>query len=195
MENKSEKKTVEEAKKNPAVFAVLFEKYYSAIFRYALHRTGNAAVADDVTSETFFKALNKLSSFKWTGIPFSAWLYRIAGNEIIDYYRKHKRTPYSLDEPDTVYEVPDKNPSNDIENELIKVQEEIESNKKFLQVKDALKTLSVKYQEVIVLRYLEEKKITEIANVLGKSEGTIKSLLSRGIQQLKRYFGSDSQPL
>ena len=102
MDNKTEKKAVEEAKKNPAAFAVLFEKYYSAILRYALHRTGNAAVADDVTSETFFKALNKLSSFKWTGIPFSAWLYRIAGNEIIDFYRKHKRTPYSLDDPDTV---------------------------------------------------------------------------------------------
>lgn len=188
MEKEAEKKAVEEAKKNPAAFGVIFEAYYPAILRYALHRTGNAAVADDVTSEVFFKALNKINSFRWAGVPFSAWLYRIAGNEIIDYYRKHSREPYSYDDPDTGHEVPDKSPACDIENELIKAQDEIDSNKKYLEVKEALKTLSVKYQEVLVLRFLEEKKISEIAQVLGKSEGTIKSLISRGTDRLKKYF-------
>src|ERR1035437_9689690 len=145
MEKESEKQAVEEAKKDPAAFGVIFEAYYPAILRYALHRTGNAAVADDVTSEVFFKALNKLSTFKWSGVPFSAWLYRIAGNEII------------------------------------KAQDQIDNNTNFLKVKEALKTLPVKYQEVLVLRFLEDNKIFEIAQVLGKSEGTIKSLISRGI--------------
>jgi len=195
MEKEAEKQAVEEAKKNPAAFGAIFEAYYPAILRYALHRTGNAAVADDVTSEVFFKALNKLSTFKWAGVPFSAWLYRIAGNEIIDYFRKHSRAPYSYDDPGTGGDLPDKNAGNDMENELIKAQDEIDNNTNFLKVKEALKTLPVKYQEVLVLRFLEENKISEIAQVLDKSEGTIKSLISRGIARLKKYFDGKTQPL
>lgn len=195
MEKAEEKQAVEEAKKNPAAFGVIFEAYYPAILRYALHRTGNAAAADDITSEVFFKALNKISSFKWAGVPFSAWLYRIAGNEIIDYYRRHSRDPYSYDDPEKGYEVPDKGSGSDMEKELIDAQDEIDSNKKYLEVKDALKTLPVKYQEVLVLRFMEEKKISEIAEVLGKSEGTIKSLISRGTERLKKYFYGKTQPL
>ncbi len=195
MEKQAEKQAVEEAKKNPAAFGVIFEAYYPAILRYALHRTGNSAAADDIASEVFFKALNKISSFKWSGVPFSAWLYRIAGNETIDYYRRHSRGPYSYDDPDTGHEVPDKGSGSDMENELILAQDEIDNNKKYMEVKEALKTLPDKYQEVLVLRFLEEKKISEIASILGKNEGTIKSLISRGVDRLKKYFDGKTQPL
>jgi RNA polymerase sigma-70 factor (ECF subfamily) len=195
LEKELEKQAVEEAKKNPAAFGVIFEAYHPAILRYALHRTGNAAAADDITSEVFFKALNKIASFKWAGVPFSAWLYRIAGNEIIDYYRKHSRDPYSYDDPDLGHEVPDKSSGSDMESELIRAQDEIDSNRKYIEVKDALKQLPQKYQEVLVLRFLEEKKISEIAAVLGKNEGTVKSLISRGVDRLKKYFYEKTQPL
>jgi RNA polymerase sigma-70 factor (ECF subfamily) len=82
-----------------------------------------------------------------------------------------------------------------MENELILAQDEVDNNKKYMEVKEALKTLPDKYQEVLVLRFLEEKKISEIASILGKNEGTIKSLISRGVDRLKKYFDGKTQPL
>jgi RNA polymerase sigma-70 factor, ECF subfamily len=195
MERDEEKKLVEEARKNPEAFSGIFEAYYPAILRYVLHRTGNAAAADDITSEVFFKALNKLSSFRWAGVPFSSWLYRIAGNETIDFFRRQSHEPKSYDAFETPLDIPDISSRQDIENEMIRAQDDIDNNAKYIEVKQALKTLPQKYQEVLVLRFLEDKKISEIADVLGKNEGTIKSLISRGVDRLKKYFDGKTQPL
>jgi RNA polymerase sigma-70 factor (ECF subfamily) len=197
MDRDTEKKLVEESKRDPKAFGKIFEEYYTAIHRYALHRTGNAAAADDVTGETFFKALNKLSGFRWAGVPFSAWLYRIAGNEVINYFRKgaHEPAPYDINANDGSVREPAS--TQDIEKELLEAQEKIDNSTLYIRAKEALKTLPVKYQEVLVLRFLEDRKITQICEILGKNEGTVKSLISRGVARLKVYFekDEDTQPL
>jgi RNA polymerase sigma-70 factor (ECF subfamily) len=197
MDRETERKLVEEAKRDPKAFGKIFEEYYSPIHRYALHRTGNAAAADDVTSETFFKALSKLSGFRWSGVPVSAWLYRIAGNEVINYFRRgaHEPAPYDVNGNDGSIREPAS--PQDMEKELLETQEKIDNSARYIRAKEALKTLPLKYQETLTLRFLEDKKITEICEILGKNEGTVKSLISRGVSRLKIYFekAGKAQPL
>ena len=90
MNLEEEKTLVEEAKKNSQAFSILYEEYYSKIFGYILKRVSDVELAQDITSETFIKALEKIWSFKWRGISFSSWIYRIASNEIVNFYRKKK---------------------------------------------------------------------------------------------------------
>lgn len=181
MNLEEEKKLVEEAKKNSQAFSILYEEYYSRIFGYILKRVSDVELAQDITSETFVKALEKIWSFKWKGISFSSWIYRIASNETVNFYRK-KKIIVSLEkisEPKSV--------SNPLE-EIIRAQEEIEKNKEFLSLHKKISQLPVKYQEVIYLRFFEKKKIEEIAEILGKKEGTIKTHLHRGLERLRKLF-------
>ncbi len=179
MNLKEDKELIKEAKRNPEVFGELYDKYYSRIFSYTLKRTANLEIAQDITSETFFKALKKLWQFRWRNIPFSSWLYRIASNEIANYFRKNKYKPISLEkipEPITV-----SNPSI----EILEAEQELKKHQDFLMLRKEISKLPIKYQEVITLRFFEKKQIKEIAEILGKRGGTIKSLLSRGLEKLK----------
>ena len=178
MNLKEEKKLIKEAKKNPEVFGELYEQHYSKIFGYTLKRVADLEIAQDITSETFFKALKKLWQFRWRNISFSAWLYRIANNEIANYFRKNKQTiPLEkIPEPIAV-----SNPSA----EILEAEQEIKKHQDFLMLQKEISKLPIKYQEVIFLIFFEKKQIKEIAEILGKKQGTIKSLLHRGLEKLK----------
>jgi len=183
MDLSDEKELIKRAQKEPEVFAKLYDKYYPQIFGYILKRVADLEIAQDITSETFFKALKNLWKFRWKNISFSAWLYRIANNEIANYFRKNKKYSISLEklkeegfEPISLH-----NP----ESEVLKAQEELKKHQDFLKIQEKISQLPIKYQEVITLRFFEKKKIKEIAEILGKKEGTIKSLLSRGLEKLK----------
>ena len=91
VEFQQERQWIKAAQKNPDAFKHLFYKHYNAIFNYALRRTGDVYIAEEVTANTFFKALNMIKKYQWKGISFSAWLYRIATNEVNQIYRKSKR--------------------------------------------------------------------------------------------------------
>jgi len=181
-----EQDIIQKSKTNPAAFGDLFEKYYKPILRYALHKTGSAETAADITSETFFKALNKIHTYRYTGVPFSAWLYRIAGNEINMFFRKRKYEPVLYEDAIGEEGVLDKESAEAIGNELIKAQEEIDNNKDYQDVKTALFAMDSKYQDVIVLRFFQEMTVPQIAESLGKNQGTVKSLLSRGLMMLRK---------
>lgn len=163
-------------------FSKLYDIYYPKIFGYVVRRVGFVQIAADVTSETFLKMLKKINTFSFQDIPFSAWLYRVATNEIANYYRQ--KSAYSLDrmQDETGFEIED--PTN-LEEEFNAAQEELYRHKMFIMVSLKLKTMPMHYQEVISLRFFEKKKTREIADILGKSEGTVKSLLSRGIEKLR----------
>jgi RNA polymerase sigma-70 factor (ECF subfamily) len=90
MNVEQERELVERAKNNTEAFGELYDRYYSQIFGYVLKRTASIEVTQDVTSEVFFKALKNLRQFRWRGVPFSSWLYRIATNEIANYFTKNK---------------------------------------------------------------------------------------------------------
>ena len=184
MDLSEEKELVRQAQKSPDAFARLYDQYYPKIFGYVLRRSANIEAAQDITSETFLKALGKLWQFRWRNVPFSSWLYKIATNEVNQYFRKVEyRKTVSLEElQERGLELLS---SHDPEGELIEAQEELKQHQDFLEIQAKIVQLPGKYQEVITLRFFEKKQIKEIAEILGKREGTIKSLLHRAVEKLR----------
>ena len=185
MELSEEQEIIEKAKEDPAAFGRIFDEYYLPIFRYAAHRTGNPEAGRDIAAETFYKALNKIRTYRFRGFSISAWLYRIAGNEVNYYFRKKKYEPSLYEDAAGGGFIPDRESLDNMEKELLRAQEEIEKNRNYAAVREAMSSLPEKYQEVLTLRFLEDRKISEISAILGKREGTIKSLISRGIGRIK----------
>ncbi len=192
MSLENEKDIIEKAKKDPQAFAELFDYYFDKIFHYILYRTGNAETARDIAAEVFFKAQKNIKNFRFMGYPFSAWLYRMAGNEIISYFRHKKFEPLSIEAylEDNKIEGPASR--QDLSEEIIKAQELADSNGAYCAVKQALFKLDPIYQEVIVLKFLQEKSIKEICEILGKKEGTVKSLISRALEMIRKEDGVKS---
>lgn len=169
-------------KHNPAEFSELFKLYYKPIFGYVFRRTGVFDDTADIASETFLKAFRHINTFTYSGISVKVWLFRIATNEVNQYFR-HKQ------KHDTLFLRLDTGNENIFNNLLLEdkkvLETELQQNDKFVMVLNSLKTLPVKYQEVISLRYFEGKENKEIAEILNINEGTLKSLLSRGLEKLK----------
>jgi len=174
-----EKDLIKKAKSDPDAFGELYEKYYPQIFGYILKRTAKIEITQDITSEVFSKALKNIWQFRWQNVPFGAWLYRIANNEIANYFRRNKYKIVSIEK------IPELTANSDILEEILEAEKELENHQDFLLAQQHISSLSVKYQEVISLRFFDKKKINEIAQILNKKEGTVKSLLSRGLDQLR----------
>ena len=184
MDLDQERVIIEASRKDPEKFGLLFDKYYETILNYVVRRVGDVAVAQDITSTVFMKAYKKMWQFRWRGLPFVAWLYRIASNEIKTYYRKGVDGLLSLEE---LKEESGFEPSElqNVEEELIQAEEKLQEHKQFLLVQQEIAQLDPKYQEVLHLRFFENKKIREIGDILGKNTGTVKSLVSRGLKKLR----------
>jgi RNA polymerase sigma-70 factor (ECF subfamily) len=185
MDLEQEKHLVERAKSNTEAFGEIFDKYYSQILGYILKRTASIETAQDITSEVFLKALHNLHKFHWRNIPFSAWLYRIANNEIANHFRRNGKQQSGLDKISNSLVYSEPSP----ESELLAAEAELKKHEDFLILHKNIARLSTRYQEVIVLRFFEKKRIHEIAEILGKREGTIKSLLHRGLEKLRESMG------
>ncbi len=180
MDLERERELVERAKSSTEAFAELYDHYYPRLFGYVLRRTASVEIAQDVTSEVVFKAMKNLRQFHWRGLPFSSWLYRIATNEIANYYSKTKQERFSLEAVSDSISIDDCPAEADVleaEADLIRYEE-------YLALYANISRLPIKYQEVITLRFFENKQINEIAQILGKREGTVKSLLHRALKKL-----------
>ena len=177
-----EKEIIDLTRKDPQAFGILFDEYYPQIFGYIHRRVIDWDVSKDIASEVFLKAFTHLKDFKWLGISIAAWFYRIATNEINLYFRHNKYSPTSLNQ---LLDFHDFDTEED-NNERQKAEQQIKEYQDFLQIQSELKKLSTKYQEVISLRYFEEKSIKEIAEILNKNEGTVKSLISRGLEKIRQ---------
>lgn len=178
----SERELIEKAQRDPQAFGLLYDAHYDSVYRYILYRTANKSLAEELTSETFFKALNGLWKFKWRNIPFAAWLIRIASNEVNGYFRKSKYLKLvSIEEKHKSLSEKLKNTNDGISES----ENDFSKNLLFKKLHSSIASLKNIYQEVIVLKYFEEKTIQEISELLGKSEGTVKSLLHRGLNKLK----------
>jgi len=178
-ELKSEEELVRRAQHSKDAFGELYEIYYQRIFNFALKRTANVQLSLDVTSVTFLKALNQIKKYRWRDVPFGAWLYRIASNEVNDYYRKEGSKTVRIEQ---ISELAD---TSDYADEINHAEEELNRHEEFLLLHRKIAELPEMYQEVITLKFFEKKKIREIVKILGKKEGTIKSLLHRGLEKLK----------
>ncbi len=180
-DNTSEAEIVERAKSNAEAFGQLYEANYSVILNYIYRRTLNIAVAEDLTSNTFLKALHALPKYHHRA-PFRAWLYRIATNEIRMYYRKKQKRRVKENEYGLEEEVQRVHFSSD-ENET--EEDRREKMQQYTRLHQCLAALPEHYQTVLVLRYFEGLRYSDIAKVLGKRIGTVKSLISRGLKRLR----------
>jgi len=154
-------------------FTQLYEQHFDRIYRYVALRIGDKIEAEDMTQQVFINALRSISSFKWRGIPFSAWLFRIAHNQVVDYLRKKaKQATIPLDESQASS---DSNPQLVAERRL-----DIE------QLLLATRHLTEAQREVISLRFAGGLSIAQVSKVMGKSEGAVKALQHSAIVALRK---------
>jgi RNA polymerase sigma-70 factor, ECF subfamily len=178
-----EKDLIDKIKKTPEAFSVLFKSYYKPIFGYVIRRTGNFDDSADIAADTFLKAFHNIHNFRYSGISVKVWLYRIATNEINLYFRFKQRHTSIFERIITT----DKDLFNNyLADDRKEIELEFQKHEQFLLVLRELKTLPLKYQEVIALKYFEGKDNKEIAEILNLNEGTLKSLLSRGVEKLRQ---------
>ena len=192
MLSRDEAALVELAKTDQAAFGQLFDAYYGAISNYVVHRVGDMAVAEDIISITFFKAWQNLPKFQWKNVPFGAWLYRIAGNEVNTYFRQNKRSATSLE---ALFEATGYEPASEhtVEADAIDYENQLQIHHDFLVMQRLIMDLPIKYQEVLSLRFFEKKSLAEISDITGKNLNTVKSLLSRGTAQCRTAFAEQAQ--
>jgi RNA polymerase sigma-70 factor, ECF subfamily len=177
---------VKRAKRAPDAFGQLYERYVDRIYSYIYFRTGNTQDAEDLTARTFHQALANIRRYDERGLPFAAWLYRIAHNLVANWYRDHRRKPQvSLDEVWPVFAKGRNSPVS-----------VAEKNSAEDALRNAIKNLSPDRQLLLVLKFAEGKSNQEIGKVLGRSEGAIKSLFHRTLEELrpemeKRGFDRD----
>jgi RNA polymerase sigma-70 factor, ECF subfamily len=159
-----EQTLVAAAQADPARFLDLYDRHFHRVWAYVIRRTANRAEAEDVTSDVFRRALENLRSYEWRGIPFAAWLLRIAANLLVHRWEKAGR---KSDDP-----LPDvADPDADLERRAILFQ--------------LVERLPDVQRRVIELRYVEDRNLIEVAKVLGKTEGAVKQLQRRALEHLR----------
>lgn len=163
---------VESAQQDRRKFADLYDKYFCLVYAYTARRVADRATAEDLTSEVFQKALEYLPKYVWRGVPFGAWLLRIATNIVVDRTRQAAREQNLGDHEDAT------------EISYFSL-EEVEERELLFRSVDRLPD---DQRRVIVLRFADEKSIREISEELGRSEGAVKQLQFRGLQTLRAEF-------
>ncbi|MBY0432695.1 MAG: sigma-70 family RNA polymerase sigma factor [Cyclobacteriaceae bacterium] len=174
-----ENEIVARAKRDPKAFAGLYEKYFDRIYFYLLRHTDEEETAGDLCSQTFVNALNHLNRYEFRGLPFSAWLYKIAANEVNKYYRKNKgKKVFSLEEA-KVRELVDQ---NHLMTDMGWDEELIE------RLLAYLKELPTDMIQVLELRFFEDKDFAEIAFILDMTESGAKMRTYRALDRLRKNF-------
>jgi RNA polymerase sigma-70 factor, ECF subfamily len=166
----SERALVEAAQKDPSRFAALYEAHFGRIYAFLARRVRDRHVAEDLTAEVFRRALAGIGAFEWRDVPFTAWLFRIAANELADHRKSKARDGGTID-----VELPAKDEIDIVEHRA-----------SLFRLVDRL---SADQRRVIVGRFGEEKSIRELATEMGRSEGAIKQLQWRALQTLREQMG------
>ncbi len=171
------------AKESEEGFGALYEHYFNMMFNYILKRTGDLELTQDLTSETFMKVLHYLPRYKITEVRFSSWLYRIATNQINQHFRK--KSFISID----IFLPKDEPVSTETADEDLKEWEEEKQKKvEFTLMMEYVKRLKPIDQSIITLRYFENRKFSEISQILELREGTVKVRMNRALTKLKRWM-------
>lgn len=171
-----EHKLVEQAKKDPACFTELYDRYFEAIYRYVYRRVNSPETAEDLVSQTFFDALSHLKSYEFKGYPFSAWLYKIAHNNVLKWYRSNSR--YQKVDLDNIVEL---RSDEDVVNDLSIKNERGE-------VTFYLEQLDYEDRELIRLKYFEEVSNIEIGQIMGVTANNVGVKLYRALKKLKQLM-------
>lgn len=178
-----ERRLVEAAQRDPARFAGVYENYFGLVYAYVARRVRGRHEAEDLTAEVFHKALRSLPRFKWTGAPFAAWLFRIASNMITDRAKRAAREQSATLDEDLATAAGAGQQSS---------VEEVERQAHLFRLVDEL---AEDQRRVVVMRFAEEKSMREIAQTLGRSEGAVKQLQFRALQNLRAKLAAMSDEL
>jgi len=180
----SEELLVERAKVDPEAFGLLYQQYVNRIYSYVYYRVGNQYDAEDLTARTFQQALTHMRGYVNRGVPFSAWLFRIAHNMVANWHRARSRRQFiSLDElvlisgrnhndPDTI----------------------AERNEEVAGLLKAIRCLPPERQQLLILKFNERLSNKEVGQIMGRTEGAIKSLYHRTLLALRDELESQSCP-
>jgi RNA polymerase sigma-70 factor, ECF subfamily len=166
-----ERLLVEGAQRDPSRFAELYEGNFERVYAFVVRRVRDRHEAEDLTAEVFHRALANLGRFEWRGVPFAAWLLRIAANAITDRSQRTARErplPADLEDPEQVS------------------LEDVEYRARLFRL---VHDLPADQCRVILRRFAEQRSIREIADELGRSEGAVKQLQFRALQNLKARLG------
>jgi RNA polymerase sigma-70 factor (ECF subfamily) len=173
-ELEAERLLIEAAQRDGAAFAPLYERYVDQIFAYAHTLTRNRELAEDVTAATFAKAIEDLPRFEWRGVPYSAWLYRVASNLVA----RQARRPAWVD-------IDTHQPIDHLTPEVIAEQRDREAT-----VRSAVALLPDDQRQAVLLRFGGELRNREIAEIMGRSEGAVKLLTFRAMTALRKQLGA-----
>jgi RNA polymerase sigma-70 factor (ECF subfamily) len=162
-------------------FGLLYERYIDRIFNYVYYRTGNLHDAEDLTARVFQRAMNHIKNYTDRGVPFSAWLYRIAHNLVANWHRDRSRR-----QEIPIHDVP----------VLPSKGDHPEKNLVHSQERDALlrliRRLPAERQNLLILKFVENMSNAEIGTIMGRSEGAVKSLYHRTLLSLRDQLGDQS---
>jgi len=172
---------IADARDNPSEFVKLYRRHYGAVFRYCVHRLFDRQMAEDITGEVFLKVVENLRHFKGDEKQFRSWLYRIASNAINDHMRKTARRDGLLE-----------GARQQIGSQVADCQSSAEpSTEKLVLLREAVLSLKPLYQTIIALRFFENLKLAEIAEVLGSRPSTVRSQLARALTKLRKKLAID----
>ena len=170
LEDADERRLIEAAQRDRRRFAELYERNFERVYAFVVGRVHNRAEAEDVTSEVFQRALANLNRFEWRGVPFAAWLYRLVANAIADHWQQTAR---ETELPGGTDDIADPDPV---------VMRQVEERATLFRL---VGELPPDQQRVVVMRFVEQKSIREIAQELRRSEGAVKQLQFRALEHLR----------
>jgi len=159
-----------------SAFGSLYDRYQPMIYRFVFVKVGRREDAEDITHQVFMAAWQNIKGYKDMGHPFSSWLYQIARNHVIDHYRA-KKSETSLEKMDPDYFVMPATAQFDLSTKI-----EME------KVRKAIGELKPDYQDVIIMRFIEDLPLKEVASAMDKTEGAVKLMQHRAIKELKKIL-------
>jgi RNA polymerase sigma-70 factor (ECF subfamily) len=166
---------VEQAKTDATAFGLLYERYVEKIYNYVYYRTGNHHDAEDLTAKVFYQAMNHIPRYVQRGAPFSSWLYRIAHNLVANWHRdRSRRQVISLDRLASVGRQGEESPF-----------EHAAQSEQRAALLSAIRRLPADRQMLLILKFVERLPNAEIGQIMGRSEGAIKSLYHRTLVALR----------
>ncbi len=175
--NESEQMLIQQAKRDPKAFVLIYDHHYTPIAGYVYRRTGDVHATEDIVSDVFLAAMRTLGRFRYRGVPIRAWLYRLASNAVNQWVKRQRRRHMSLVDESVMSHHADETSRRDRDEAA--------------RVRKALLQLSPKYQTVIALRYFEDLSLAEVSQATGWRLGTVKSLVSRGRQSLREKLSRE----
>jgi RNA polymerase sigma-70 factor (ECF subfamily) len=180
-DNSNDLTLVELAKKDPQQFRALYEKYFKQIFVFVHHRVNDKALTADITSQVFLKALLNIGKYKHQGVPFSAWLFRIALNEVYSFFRSSKRQRFVSIEDEALGKLHEELISDTATEDL------------YEKLPSILERLNDDELHILELRFFERRPFREVAAILGITETYAKVKVYRLLEKMKRLFLSSEE--